>query len=436
MEALWRIEVYIFTENPVPGGGGMVQTEERDKVFSRISSYREEAIRMQRELTALPALSPSSGGEGEWKKAHKVREYMDAIGFERLIEYNCPDDEVPIEKTRPNQAYIIRGKRHDRTNWIMSHLDIVPPGERRLWDSDPYELRVSGDHIYGRGVEDNQQGMVASILALRALKEEGIQPEFDVGLLFISDEETGNKLGINFILANNRDIFTKEDYVIVPDSGSEEGDAIEVAEKSILWTRFTIKGKQAHASRPASGNNAFRAGSHLVVKLEELGVTFGRKDPIFDPPESTFEPTKKEANVPNVNTIPGEDVFYLDSRILPTYELRDVKEKIEEIAGGIAKQFDVTVDVEYVQEQQAAPATSSDAPVVKALERAIAEVYKTTPKAVGIGGGTVAAYVRKAGFPAVVWARLEETAHQPNEHCNVNNLLGDAKVFAHIFMQP
>ena len=53
----------------------------------------------------------------------------------------------------------------------------------------------------------------------------------------------------------------------------------------------------------------------------------------------------------------------------------------------------------------------------------------------GIGGGTVAALFRHAGIPAACWAKLDETAHQPNEYCIIDNMVGDAKVFAHIMLQ-
>jgi succinyl-diaminopimelate desuccinylase len=53
----------------------------------------------------------------------------------------------------------------------------------------------------------------------------------------------------------------------------------------------------------------------------------------------------------------------------------------------------------------------------------------------GIGGGTVAALFRREGFEAACWSRLDETAHQPNEYCIIDNMVGDARVFAHVFMQ-
>jgi succinyl-diaminopimelate desuccinylase len=67
------------------------------------------------------------------------------------------------------------------------------------------------------------------------------------------------------------------------------------------------------------------------------------------------------------------------------------------------------------------------------LEAALREVRDVEPCARGIGGSTVAAFFRKAGYPAVVWSTSEGSAHQTNESLYVPNMVGDAKVFAHIF---
>jgi succinyl-diaminopimelate desuccinylase len=210
---------------------------------------------------------------------------------------------------------------------------------------------------------------------------------------------------------------------------------IEVAEKSMLWVRFHTKGKQCHASKPTLGNNAFLAASRLVVRLQALHALFDAVDPVYDPPGSTFEPTKKEANVPNVNTIPGDDVFYLDCRILPQYALDDVLDRMRDLASEIETTFGVTVEISPIQKIQAPSPTPDDAPVVRALQAAVKDVYGVSASPVGIGGGTVAAFFRKEGFPAAVWSRLEQNAHQPNESCLVENMLGNARVYGHLFLQ-
>jgi succinyl-diaminopimelate desuccinylase len=210
---------------------------------------------------------------------------------------------------------------------------------------------------------------------------------------------------------------------------------IEVAEKSLLWLKFKTLGKQAHGSTPEKGVNSFKAASFFIAALNDLYKLYPAKDKLFDPPISTFEPTKKEANVPNVNTIPGEDVFYMDSRILPQFEVREVEKTIQKIAAGIEKKFKVKIHTEVQQAAPAAPPTSPQATVVQSLKKAIKAVYHKEAKAMGIGGGTVAAVFRRAGFPAACWSKLDETAHQPNEYCIIDNMVGDAKVYGHIFLQ-
>jgi succinyl-diaminopimelate desuccinylase len=195
-----------------------------------------------------------------------------------------------------------------------------------------------------------------------------------------------------------------------------------------------LLGKQCHASRPKLGKNTLRAAAHVIVALEALHQEFSLQNPLFDPPESTFEPTQKEPNVSNINTIPGRAVFYLDCRVLPDYDLKLVKERVEAIGKETAKKFGVSLKVESVQELKSPPATDPQAPVVKALVSAIRQVYGREARAQGIGGGTVAAFFRQQNLPAVVWMTVTHTAHQPNEFTLLSNLVGDARVMAQVFL--
>jgi succinyl-diaminopimelate desuccinylase len=344
----------------------------------------------------------------------------------------APDNRAE-KGVRPSIILRRKGETSAPTVWIMSHLDVVPAGPRDMWETEPFQAVVKNGRIYGRGAEDNHQGLVASILALKAVVKAKLPLPRSVGLLFIADEETGSAYGIDYIL-KHKNPFKKEDWIVVPDAGAPDGAAIEVAEKSILWLKLTVKGKQGHGSRPDTAVNAHRAAAHLVVRLDDsLHRRFPQKQDLFHPPVSTFEPTKKDANVENINTIPAEDVFCFDCRILPGIPVDDVAAVVKEIAGGVERDFGVKVDVGFAQRSDAAPPTPPDAPIVKALKSAIKQVYNVEAKPIGIGGGTVAAFLRRAGCNAAVWARLYEKAHQPNEFCEIANILGDAKVFAYLF---
>jgi len=404
-----------------------------EKIAKRIDSFRNEMVDMQIKLCSLPAISPANGGEGEIKKAEFLVEFLKKNKFADIEVIKAPDLDADCGY-RPNILAFFKGKSSAKTIWVMTHMDIVPPGEMSLWRGDPFKAWVEAGKIYGRGVEDNQQEMVASLYGLKAFREEGLLPNYDIGIALVADEETGSAKGIEYVL-NSTKAFREQDLIIVPDAGNEEGTMIEVAEKSILWLKFKTLGKQAHGSTPEKGRNSFKAASFLVTELNSLYKLFPAKDPLFDPPISTFEPTKKEPNVPNINTIPGEDIFYMDSRILPKYTIEDIEKKIKKMTGKIEKEFKVQINFEEVQRAPAAPPTSADAPVVQALKKAIKAIYDKEGKAIGIGGGTVAALFRRAYFNAACWSKIDETAHQPNEYCIIDNMVGDAKVFAHIFLQ-
>jgi succinyl-diaminopimelate desuccinylase len=404
------------------------------EVHRKIDTYRDAMVLLQEQLTAIPALGPTNAGEGEMKKAVFFQKWLQAEKiFDTIDRYDSPDPRVP-DGVRPNIVAIMKGRSNQRRIWVMGHTDIVPPGDLNLWKSDPYKVKAEGGRIYGRGVEDNQHGIVTPLFAVKALKELGIAPAFDVGLVVVADEETGSEHGIQFLLKEHN-IFEPGDFIIVPDAGVSDGTRIEVAEKSIFWLRFQTKGKQCHASTPAQGINAHRAAANLIVGLGKLYELYPQKNEVFDPPISTFEPTKKEANVPNINTIPGDDVFYLDMRILPGIEVDDVYTTIRKMIKETEQEFGVTIATSPQQREDAAPATPADAPVVLALSAAIQDVYHVTARPMGIGGGTVAAFFRRAGFGAVVWSKIDEVAHQPNEYTIIDNMVGDAKVFAHLFLQ-
>jgi succinyl-diaminopimelate desuccinylase len=405
-----------------------------ETIIRRIDSYKDAMIKLQVDLTAIPAMSPDNGGDGEFNKAQFIFKYLTVMNFPNVVEIDAPDSRTS-SGIRPNLVVTIPGNNPQKTVWIMTHMDVVPPGELELWDEDPFRCYVKNGRVYGRGTEDNQQDIVSSIFAAKAFLDEGIKPECSIGLAFVADEETASRFGLSFILQNKENPFRKTDIIVIPDSGNEDGSMIEIAEKSILWLRFKTIGKQCHASRPGLGKNAFQAASHLVVLLDRLHHIFAASDPFYEPQTSTFQPTKKEPNIPNINTIPGDDVFYMDSRVLPQYRLSHVLHEIRGIAEEIEKQFDISIEITTVQEVQAPPPTPHDAPVVTALKEAIRLVYNVEATPQGIGGGTIAAIFRENNYPAAVWSRMQHTAHQPNENCLISNMVGNAKVYANLFLQ-
>ncbi|MDR2073123.1 MAG: M20 family metallo-hydrolase [Spirochaetaceae bacterium] len=411
----------------------------QEKIFSYIDKAEVLAVELETELCKRPAIAPQSGGEGELEKAEYLESWLTFQGFtfERI---NIADGRAK-NGLRPNIVVPLDPPADSggRCFWIMSHLDVVPPGARTLWHSDPWTVVRKDDgplgpRLIGRGVEDNQQGLVASLIAAMALKQGGIRPPLPVKLLFCADEECGSAYGIAE-LVKRPGLFGQDDLVLIPDGGDSKGETIEIAEKNLLWIEFTTRGKQAHGSRPDLGNNAHLAGAELLLHLHyELSEKFNGRDPLFEPDYSTIQPTKKTANVPNINTIPGEDYFCMDMRLLPQYPLQTVLAEVDRIKGEVEAKHGVSIG--YTASQQVeSKSTPADSPLVAMLSKAVAKVYGVQCRPIGIGGGTVGSFLRNRGIHCAVWSRMDDTAHQPNEYARIANILGDAKVMALLMLE-
>jgi succinyl-diaminopimelate desuccinylase len=396
---------------------------------------KEEMMDFTREILSIPAIAPESGGDGEMKKAERLLELISDWGFDSIERYDSPDDRVQDGK-RPNILLRIKGKDPDLPAiWTFSHLDVVPPGDLSKWTGDPWKLRIEGDRMIARGVEDNGQDLVTSLFAARSILKSGIRPDRNINLFLVADEEVGSAKGMVYLMNEHEDIFSKDDLFMVPDAGEPDGSMIEVAEKSIMWVKVKTVGKSVHASTPHKGINANLAAMRFLVAIhDELNERYPDEDLLYDYPRSSFVPSKREANVPNINSVPGEDVSYIDCRVMPSYRAEEVLDYVRRRADEHSKDHGVKIEVSTLQYEQAAPPTSPNHPIVGLLKEAIARVYGVEAKPQGIGGGTCAAILRRAGYPAAVWSKMEDSAHMPDEVALVSNYIGNAKVFVHVFM--
>ena len=406
---------------------------QNQKLFHEIEQLQPEMVKTLMALIRLPAIAPENGGDGENQKAEKLTQILQDTGFDKIECSDAEDSRVSTGK-RPNIITYYRGETDAKRLWIITHLDVVPPGEEQRWTmAKPFEPQLKDNRVYGRGAEDNGQSLIASLFAVKAIKRLGLKPKRTVALAFVADEEQGSNYGIQHLI--DKGLFRKDDLIVVPDGGSGDGGFIEVAEKSILWLKLRTFGKQVHASLPNLGLNAHRVGMQVALALDKmLHEKYSLKDEKFDVPWSTFEPTKKEKNVDAVNIVPGEDTLYFDCRILPSYSLDEVLSEITRITKEFEKKTGGKIKVEVLQKQASPETNDANSEVARLLKQAIRESRGLDARVGGIGGGTCAAFFRKAGFPAVVWSTIDEVAHQQNEYTKVDNMVNDAKVFALLAM--
>ena len=406
-----------------------------DATFETVQKYirsrERDMVQLEKLLTENPALAPENGGQGELNKALALTEWLTENGFSDIQRFDAPDSRVE-SGVRPSLVVTVPGESDDFSIWSMAHLDVVPVGELKLWESDPWTLLEKDGKLFGRGVEDNQQGLVSSAFAALALIKNGVKPKHTVKLLFMADEEVGSKYGIIWLLKNTS-LFRKDDIILIPDGGDSKGETIEVAEKNILWLKVHVKGMQTYGSRPDQGNNACIAANDLSMRLFGLQKVFSKRNPLFEPNYSTFQPTMRYSNVAGINIIPGEETFCMDCRILPCYSLDQVLSRVEYEISAVEKKYGVEIFYEVAQSSES-PATPVDSPVVKKLSEALLQVRGIKARTIGIGGGTVGAELRREGYACAVWSTLDECAHMPNEYCVISNMIKDAETMAYFFM--
>jgi succinyl-diaminopimelate desuccinylase len=170
-----------------------MQDEKLMKVHSRIEDYKDEMVQVLGEIIKIPAISPKSGGEGEVKKAQYILDLISGFGFDNIERIDVPDEESP-DKVRPNIIARIKGEGEPKGNiWIVVHMDVVPEGDLKLWGTEPFTPVVKDGKIYGRGVEDNGQELIASLYAVKAVKEEGVKPTKNINIAIVSKQAVSSE---------------------------------------------------------------------------------------------------------------------------------------------------------------------------------------------------------------------------------------------------
>lgn len=400
------------------------------ELIDDVAGDQELIVKALCDMIRIKAIGPENGGAGEAERGRFLFEMVSDMGFDSVEVLNSEDPSVPGGK-RPN--IIIRKKGEtDRNIWVVTHMDIVPEGDLDAWTHPPYDPVVVDGRIYGRGSEDNGQDLIASVFALRAIVKNDILPECNINLALVSDEEYGMTHGIDFLLSKG--IFHADDLIVVPDYGDAEGTVIAVVEKSIAWMRVVVTGRQTHGSTPDLGINAFEISSRYLCKtMDRLREKFSKSDPLFEPPRSTFVPTKCEANGQNINTVPGRQEFACDFRVLPDYDLDEIMAEMRAVADEFESSTGAKIEISFADRTQSATKTPVDSEIVKRLREAIKAVRPIDPKVTGVGAATCANPFRREGHKAVSWSVIVGTAHDADEYALVDNLVLDAQVYAVLF---
>ena len=159
-----------------------------------------------------------------------------------------------------NVVVRIRGaSRTQKPILLLAHLDVVEAA-RSDWTMDPFTLNEKDGFYYGRGTQDVKGGAATLITALLRLRAEGVTPQRDLVLALTAGEEGGMPNGVQWLLANRKDLVDAE-YCINVDGGgvdSEKGVPVvmnmQAAEKVYFDVKLSVANKGGHSSLPRPDN--------------------------------------------------------------------------------------------------------------------------------------------------------------------------------------
>ena len=354
---------------------------------------------------------PSRNPPGEEKKS---AEYA----IKKMREWGLDAELVPHpDPNRPQAVASLRTGEKGKVLVLNGHLDVVPEGPRSSWSMDPFGGLVKDGRVYGRGACDMKGGLVAGMVAMKAIYESDAKLNGDVILHFAYGEETSEP--------GTKTLLTEQGF------GGDWGIVLEptnlkvaIAEQGRAEYRIFSEGIPCHASIPEQGINAIEMSAEVVRLLQDHHKTIStRTHPFMHSPTCTV--TMISGGIKS-NVVPASCWLDVDRRFLPS-----------ENGEGVGKELDKALKNINHRTQQLRLVDSAEIPFSSEIAQV---VWRNVEKTTGISPnpwGTpytsdVSNFVNDAKIPAVTFGPGDiSQAHTFNESIPLDDIVKAAKVLLH-----
>lgn len=404
--------------------------------------------------------------------------------FHALLEEAYPLVHRHLKKERVSAASLLFFWEGTQKNLdpiaLLSHMDVVPvtPGTEQDWEHPPFEGKVAGGHIWGRGAMDMKHHLIAVMESVETLLEEGYQPERSVYLCFGHNEEIvgAEEAGARDIAALlqkrgvHLDSVLDEGGILIPVAAMgihATFATVGTTEKGCANFKVTVSAKGGHSSNPPK-HGAIHRLSKIVAKLErhQFPVHFlpttralvenaGRHMPFglrlilgnlwfwkpllllvmkqIPPTASIIRTTiaiTQAQGSPAANVLPQKASITVNCRILPGETVAGTQERLRKIIG------DDSVAIELMTHKEPSPISPMDSRAYQTIEqlcRQCSDDAVAVPLLVM--GGTDAYHYEGICSnvyrfsPFVAGAALIGSTHGTNERLPVDSMEGAVAFF-------
>ena len=340
-----------------------------------------------------PALVP--GGSGEAEIAAFAAGWLEGRGLAARVDEVAPG--------RANAIATARGTGGGRSLLLCAHMDTVGVEGMQA----PFDPRVDGDRMHGRGSFDMKGGVAAVMAAAAAVADAGLRGDVIVAL--VCDEEH-ESIGAERVAGE-----ITADAAIVTEPTDLE---VCVAHKGFVWLDVETAGVAAHGSRPDLGVDAIAAMGGVLVGLSRLGseLAGSRPHPLLG--TGSVHASLIEGGQ-ELSSYPERCLLQIERRTVPGETLADVERQIAEIAGGARVRSTF---------ERAPFEVATDAPIVDAVRRHAVTVLGREPATIGHAAWMDAAVLSAAGIPTVVFGPSGAGAHAVEEWVDVSSVERCAEV--------
>ncbi|AUL46857.1 succinyl-diaminopimelate desuccinylase [Bordetella trematum] len=209
---------------------------------------------------------------------------------------------------------------------FAGHTDVVPPGPRDKWQSDPFTPTESDGFLYGRGAADMKSSIAAFVVAVEEFVAAHPRHEGSIAFLLTSDEEgpavDGTVIVCDALKARGEAL----DYCIVgePTSTDKLGDVCKNGRRGTLSGALTIKGIQGHVAYPHLARNPVHQFAPALAEL--VAAEWDQGNEYFPP--TTFQISNFNAGTGATNVVPGEAEVLFNFRFSTASTPESLRERV------------------------------------------------------------------------------------------------------------
>ncbi len=298
---------------------------------------------------------------------------------------------------------------------LLGHTDVVPPGPRATWASDPFVPEVRDGYLYGRGAADMKASVAAFVCALERVVSEHAEHRGTLALLLTSDEEGDAIDGVRYVAKRFVERGQAIDYCLVgePSSSTVLGDVVRVGRRGSLTGTATVRGVQGHVAYPDAAVNPIH---RALPALQALCARRWDDAPYPDFPPTSFQIANFNSGTGASNVIPGDATVQFNLRYSPHWSADRLIADIEACFAAHS------IDVAIAWHRSGEPFYTAPGVLREAVCAALSDVLGVTPIENTGGGTSDGRFIAPLGAQVVELGPINASIHKVNERVSIADL--------------